>query len=249
MALACFFGVWELALQAQESWYVRSVSLGVIQDAGAATSREKVVALRDYIQNNVTTFNAPFFDKERPFLRATASETLKSGLGYCGEDTRTFICMANNVGLRAQRINLTGKKLHVVAEVELAPDQKVLVDCQNPPAFIELTTLDEVVRGPVYEDYFTINLRRLRIGWLISRLKLHYGPWDYVLERPHVMKAGAWGVLVASLLSLKALRWLIRRLLKSRGWVHRSNLAPMKPDPSPDTRTDLARGHTIFPGG
>lgn len=222
VAIAGVVAGWELLLQVQENRFVRSVSLSVIEGAGAASPLEKAVALRDYLRKEVTSLGAP--NNDRPFLRATAAETLQSGRGYCGEVSRAFICMANSLGMRAQRINLVGNKIHTVAEIEVSPSERWIVDCQNPPSLVRLATIDELLRGPDYTDYFTVNLRRLQVNWLISRIKLQHGPWDYVLERPHLLKAIGWGGLVASLFSLMTLRWLVRRILTASGWVHVSTI-------------------------
>jgi hypothetical protein len=160
---------------------------------------------------------------DRPFLRASAAETLQSGKGYCGEVTRAFIRMADAVGIRAQRINLYGKINHVVAEVELKPGERVIVDSQNPPLLPDLDTLDHVILRPEYTDYSTLNLRRLRLSWLVSRIKLEIGPLTYWAESPHALEAGLWLAAALMLLSGKLLlvcgRPLARMLLARRGWV------------------------------
>jgi hypothetical protein len=148
---------------------------------------------------------------------------LQSGKGYCGEVTRAFIRMADAVGIRAQRINLYGAINHVVAEVELKPDERVIVDSQNPPLLLDLETLDHVILRPEYTDYSTLNLRRLRLSWLVSRVKLEMGPLTYWTESPNALKAGLWLAVALVLLSGKLLlvcgRPLVRKLLARRGWV------------------------------
>ena len=157
-------------------------------------------------------------------MRATAADTLRSGLGYCGEVTRVFICMAASVGVRAQRINLYGKENHVVAEAQLAPEKRVIVDCQNPPRIAQLVPLDKVILQPECSDYSTLNLRRLRLNWLVSRLKLEMGPLTYWTENPHLLKATIWFFLAAALLSLKLALQLARLMLRRAGWVRGTEL-------------------------
>jgi hypothetical protein len=127
------------------------------------------------------------------------------------------------VGIRAQRINLYGAVNHVVAEVELKPGERVIVDSQNPPLLPDLETLDHVILRPEYTDYSTLNLRRLRLSWLVSRVKLEMGPLTYWTESPNALKAGLWLTLASILLSGKLLlvcgRPLVRKLLVRRGWV------------------------------
>jgi hypothetical protein len=219
---ALLLGVLESVLQYREVQYLRSVSATVVRKAHAHTPEERVVALRDYLRATVRFQGAP--TEDRPFMRATAANTLRSGLGYCGEVTRVFICMAASVGVRAQRINLYGKEAHVVAEAQLAPGKRAIVDCQNPPRIAGLVPLDRVILRPEYSDYSTLNLRRLRLNWLVSRLKLEMGPLTYWTENPHLLKATFWFLIGATLLSLRVARQWARRALRRAGWVHGTDL-------------------------
>jgi Transglutaminase-like superfamily len=213
----------QLAFQFQERWYLQEVTHAIVKDAGAKTTEEKVLALRGYIRKNVEFRNAPTND--RPFLRATAAETLQSGKGYCGEVSRTFICMARVLDIRAQRINLYGKKPHVVAEAELSDGQNVIVDCQNPPHIAGLEPLDKVMLRGDYDDYSTLNVRRLGLDGLFSRIKMQMGPFVYWGENPHALKALVFVVLAFGLLLIRPFRWSIRTILQRRGWIHQSDLA------------------------
>lgn len=215
---AILLALFESALQVRDGRFVRRLALQVVREARASTPREQVIALRDYIRAHVTHEGVPL--DGRPFLRASARETLLSGKGYCGEVTRTFICMAGALGMRAQRINLWGKAPHVVAEVELAPKERVVVDCQNPPAIPDLEPLDKVILRPEYDDYYTLNLRRLRIAWIFSRVKMQMGPLTYWTENPHALKAALWFFLAWLIAMGHIARILLRYLLHRRGWVH-----------------------------
>jgi len=211
----------EATKQLQESRYVKAIAEGIVQKAGAGDNRSRVIALRDYLRERVSFQGAP--DADRPFLRATAAETLRSGKGYCGEVTRAFIRLSAAVGIRAQRINLYGSDNHVVAEAELRPGERVLVDGQYPPHVRDLEPLDRVILRPEYDDYSTLHLRRLRLNWLVSRIKLEMGPLTYWIENPHALKSGLWLALALALLIGKFLfiggKSLAIRLLARRGWV------------------------------
>jgi hypothetical protein len=213
----CFI---EFDRQIKSSEFVSSVAWSVVNEAKAIDTRSRVIALRDYLRKNVTYDGAPV--DARPFLRATAAETLRSGKGYCGEVTRAFIRMAAAVGIRSQRINLFGQRMHVVAEAELRPGDSVIVDSQNPPHIEGLENLDRVILRPEYDDYSTLNLRRLKLNWLVSRIKLKVGPLTYWTENPHALKAGLWLMLALSLISAKAILICARKLanyyLARNGW-------------------------------
>lgn len=218
IVLACV----ETGLQIKDSEYTRSVTTEVIRQARASTPKEKVLAIRDYLRRHIRFQEA--LHEGRPFFRATASETLQDGIGYCGEVSRTFICMANAAGISAQRLNLIGTQSHVVAEAHLGAEGLVVVDCQNPPTISELESLDKVMQRSQYTDYSTLNLRRLGLGSVLSRVKLRMGGFaTYLSERPHALKAALWIILAVGFLLVKALRRLVRRFLLWRGWVHGSD--------------------------
>src|SRR5437763_5540203 len=79
---ACLAGGVEILIQRQDSRYVGGRAHAIVAEAGAATPLEKVLALRNYLRAHVDYHNLPL--DHRPFFRATAAETLRSGRGYCG---------------------------------------------------------------------------------------------------------------------------------------------------------------------
>ncbi len=210
-------------MQWRESIYLAHVAETVVQGIDDSDTEGRVRALRDYVRCKVS-FQGEL-DKGRPFLRATAAETLRSGKGFCGECSRTFICLAHALDIRAQRINLYGRAPHVVAEVELAPGNCAIVDCQNPPKIRDLEPLDQVILRPEYDDYYTLNLRRLGVTWVVSRIKLEMGPLTYWTENPHALKGVLWCFLAAVLLAAKGAHDLLRFCLLKRGWIHISSLS------------------------
>lgn len=219
-------GLAQALFQVREDALVRRTAEEVVGQAGATTPREKAVALRDYLRRTVTYEGAPHDD--RPFLRATAWETLSGRKGYCGEVTRAFIGLARAVDLPAQRINLYGRVNHVVAVADLGDGRHTLVDCQNPPTVAGLDPLDEVLRRPEFEDYSTLNVRRIGLGRVESRLKVDLGPLTYLTENPLALKAAACGLLAGMLVSARGLRVLLRWFLRARGWVHRSDVRGLR---------------------
>jgi hypothetical protein len=211
----------EAITQRNNNRYIKSVAEDIVQKAKANDNRARVIALRDYLREHVSYRDAS--EEDRPFLRASAAETLRSGQGYCGEVTRAFIRLADAEGIRAQRINLYGRLNHVVAEAELSPGNRVLVDSQNPPQVRDLETLEQVMLRPDYDDYSTLHLRRLHLNWLVSRVKLQMGSLTYWVESPHALKSSLWAASAMTLLIGRFLfmtgRTLGRKLLVRRGWV------------------------------
>lgn len=212
----------ELVIQYQENLFLSETAWRIVHTAHAEDRRSRIIALRDYIRTNVTHEGAPYHN--RPYFRATAAETLQTHLGYCGEVSRVFINLAAAVGIRAQRINLDGKIKHVVAEAELSPNKFFIVDSQNPSKIADLEPLDQVMMRPEFDDYFTLNLRRLHLGWIASRHRIELSRFSYWIENPHLIKA----TLLASLLFIgllgKLARVALRMALQRRGWLHVSSL-------------------------
>lgn len=222
VAAALVMSVFEAYRQIREDHYISDLAGRIVSRAGAVTPRERIIALRDHIRKTVRYEEAPYHN--RPFLRATAAETLQSGEGYCGEVTRAFINLARAVDIRAQRINLWGSLPHVVAEAEITRGDNVIVDCQYPPTIKDLEKLDRVILRPEFDDYYTLNLRRLRLNWMMTRVRTRLGSATYWLENPHALMAAGWGLLAALLVvvwfGVKISRRLLRTFLLRRGWVY-----------------------------
>jgi hypothetical protein len=216
------FALVEIALQLRDDAEIRRTSTSIILGAGAKTTHEKVISLRNFIRQTVTFENAPHDD--RPFFRATARETLINHSGYCGEVTRLFICLARAEDIPAQRINLYGRHNHVVAVVDLSDGINTLVDCQQPPTIADLEPLDSVLNRPEFDDYSTLNLRRIGFSRFVTRLKIDIGWLTYLTENPHALKAVICLLILAVLWSAIGCRILLRRFLLWRGWVHKSSL-------------------------
>lgn len=230
--LLAIFAVWQAIHQIQEDSRLRQIAESIVSQAGAATQQQKAVALRDFLRKNVTYQGVSIAG--RPFLRATALETINSGKGYCGEVTRAFIGLARTVGVQAQRINLYGKENHVVAVADLGDGESTIIDCQHPAHIVELQTLDKVMLMPEFSDYSTFNFRRIGLGWLFPRLKVNIGWLTYLTENPYTINACLSLLLIAVLWSLPLSRFAVSWILQKRGWVHRSSLPP-NTMPSPQT--------------
>lgn len=181
--------------------YLKETAERAASQAGASSPRAKVLALRDFVRASVSFDGVP--QEGRPFLRDSADETLRSGRGWCGEASRAFICLAKELGIRAQRINLSGNFKHTVAEAELPDGGSVIVDSQSPPTIVDLEPLDRVMLEGRYSEYYSVNLERLHLRPIISRLKLEPGFLAYWLENPRLIKATA-GALIGAVFALIA---------------------------------------------
>jgi hypothetical protein len=216
-------GSWKTADNIRDARYVHAVALEVVTKAGAVTDRDRIIALRDYLRTHVDYLGLR--GSARPFLRDGAAETLRSGKGYCGEVSRAFIVMAHELGIRAQRVYLYGKSSHVVAEAEVSPNNYLIVDALFKPSIVDLEPLDRVILRPVYAGYYTVNIHRLHVDWLVLRLKLKMGPLTYWLEQPNLIKAVGWFGLAFLILIIELARMAVGLVLRRLGWVHVSDQA------------------------
>lgn len=221
LGLLLGMGVWEGIVQWRESTAIGFLASRVVAEAKAVDRRETVLALRDYVRRHVTFVGAPHDD--RKFFRDSAVETLQSGKGYCGEATRVFIVMARAVGIEAQRLNLWGRLPHVVAQVILDGEGLHLVDVQSPPQIEELALLDQVMAEGRYQNYYTLNLRRVGLSGMASRLNLNMQYLTYWTENPHALSSLLWCAAAMGLLLYEAARRMVRAFLHYRGWVHAEN--------------------------
>ncbi len=197
--------------------WLSAKAAAIVSDAGASTPEQETIALRNYVRRHVRFEGVD--SNNRPYLRASARETLESGRGFCGEATRTFICLAHQRGIQAQRVNLYGKINHVVAEVLVAPNHEVLVDVQDNPQTntlldqepLTVHQIDNDPRSP-FNDYSNVHLRRFPVvGPYIQHIKLEQSSVTWVLENPSLLKALLWGGLALGMIVLFAAdRTLVR---------------------------------------
>lgn len=194
----------------------------IVNAADPRSREEQIIALQSFIRQHVRYEGLTI--EGRPFLRASATEIIETGKGYCGEATRAFICLAHHLGIESQRVNLYGRINHVVAEVELEPDRWVLVDLQENNATNDLLdgkwlTLNDIfahAESP-FVDYSNVHLRRLPIiNLFVQRIKLRNGFVTWVLENPSLLKALLFGFAGVGFVLI----WFLDRGLR-RFYAHR----------------------------
>jgi hypothetical protein len=160
----------------------------------------ELVALRRKLSSTIA-YDFERIEDPRPFLRATAAETIASGSGFCGENARVAILLLKMRGLRAHRLYLQGPRWGHVAVEHRWNDRWVLFDAHADPA----TMPDDEQVGVLGSDDLNEfpNAHRGRNPWLrATRLKaLLRGPrtaadnWRPpsllvgLFERPHLLKA------------------------------------------------------------
>jgi hypothetical protein len=224
-------GYYALQYQREQRW-LSDEAQRIVAETGASTRADQVRALRDHVRRHVRHEGVDV--EGRPFFRASAKETLTSGQGYCGEATRAFICLARQLDINAQRVNISGELDHVVAEVEVEPRKWVLVDPQHNPranGFLDQKawSLREAItaKDSPFTEYSNLNLRRAPlVNLFVQRVKLHPGWLTWTMENPVLIKAQVDGGLAALLVGLYGLDRLLRRF-----YAHRLGVRMRRPCP------------------
>ena len=211
-------GVFQTVAQYREARYVDQMARNITARAGSQDTMSTLIALRDYLHQNVKRDKFPA--RGRPFLRNTAAETLASGKGRCGESTRAFINMASGLGIRARRLYLEGRRSHVVALVTLDDGRQVIVDSADRFYFPNIEPLASVTRHAEFDSYSSFNRHRIVFGF--GSNTVNFGPLNYFLENPNALVA-----LVAFALAFGCvgLRWLghpVRNWRKGRASTARA---------------------------
>jgi hypothetical protein len=197
----------EAITQKREDDYVRAQAREALRDAPASDSGARLLALRDYARARV--HNVDFPARDRPFLRDTAADILRTGKGRCGEATRAFVNLARVEGFDAQRLYLDGLRLHVLAVVRAGDGRRLVFDAFESPYVPEVEPLERVLEDHrEFTSYSTLGFRRM---WGLRALPsnaFNLGPFNYLLENPHALSSLLW--FTASTLAL-ALAEVLRR--------------------------------------
>lgn len=202
-ALAAAWGGWCLVRQAREERYLREFAPELDSPQDLVELKRKLTATIDYDQR--------YLDAPRPLLRATASQTLQTGTGFCGENARAAILLLKQRGVRAHRLYLKGPRWGHVAVEQRWNDDWVLFDAHRDPGV--LLADEQVVKLPTADlerfpnDYRDANPWE-RAARVKSFLRLSTASFDgvrppgllvSVVERPLLMKGlAALGVAAAA---------------------------------------------------
>lgn len=203
LALAVVFlalGLRECVRQYREDLYVRAATLEVLRSAKGSDVNSKVSALQEFIRTRVRRTEFPA--RNRPFLRASAAETLAAGKGRCGEATRLFINMASVAGISARRLYLEGQKPHVVAVADAEDGGKLVIDSSDVPYIPEIVPFETLQQNPQFTAYLTFGFKRFSLLRSLPSHDINLGPLNYVVENPHALIACLWLLPSATLFGL-----------------------------------------------
>lgn len=214
---AVVLGAWaggELLRAGRELRWLSGVLRAVVGRPRIA-SREDLLALRRYLTAHVTFTGPPPAGLRRPLLRASARETLESGLGWCGENARVAVLLLNLGGVSAHRFYLRGARWNHVAVEHWWEGAWRFFDAHNDPG--TLPPDDEVGRLTCGLLERLPNAYRERNPWIDGfRVPLHVpllrvlrqaklpGPVAVALESPALVR-GAFALTLAA----AALLWAV----------------------------------------
>ena len=93
-----------LVLWVRELRFLRDVLRGILP-SGRIRQREDLVLIKNYLASHIG-YDQRRVNDPRPLLRASASRTLRSGEGFCGENARAAMWLLTLGGVRCHRVYL-----------------------------------------------------------------------------------------------------------------------------------------------
>jgi hypothetical protein len=171
-------------------------------------SRDDLVRIKRELGRRIS-FDLADRDTRRPLLRASALDTWRSGIGFCGENSRVAVLLLNRSGIRANRIYLQGTRWGHVAVEHRWEGAWRFFDAHNDPEtqlpddFVAMIGSDVIGLFPNGHKEWNPWQRaararmafRLPVRWFDG---IRPPRWLVALcERPHSILAVVWGVTAA----------------------------------------------------
>jgi len=159
-----------------------------------------IIKIKNYLSSKITYTQSDKTAK-RPLLRATAVQTLKSGKGLCGENSRLAVLLLNYGGVRANRVYLYGKLWqHVVCEFKWGGTYYLFDGHNDPETSLKDELVGKILSSDInsYPNGYTsnpwIDYCRIKILWQISFLKFISKMRPhllsvYIFENPYLIKS------------------------------------------------------------
>jgi hypothetical protein len=185
----------------REVGYLKRI-LRKIVPGGRIRAREDLVRIKNYLSTHVR-YDRRRVNDPRPWLRASARETLTTGFGFCGENARAALWLLGLGGVRAHRVYIDATIWkHILLEHRWEGGWKFF-DSHGDPATvlpddavgrIESTDLAALPNGHEGNAYLcTYRLRPFHAVPGLRRFEQLRLPWlgALVLESPSLLHAGA----------------------------------------------------------
>jgi len=185
-------------------------------DKSRIKSVQDFIKIKTFLNKNIS-YNTEFKTKKRPILRSTASQTLKSHYGFCGENARVAIKLFFLGGIKARRIYLFRKEWqHVLIEHKYHNNWYMFDGHYDPNSFLKDTDVAKIPSENFtefpndfpehpYIDFCRIKLLyNIKILNSLSKIKLP-SFLVYFFESPYFIKALGVSILYGLYLLLELL--------------------------------------------
>jgi hypothetical protein len=201
IAILVFAGItslYYLVREIQEFFFLKSILLQILEKS-KIDSVQDLVKIKNYLQSTIS-YNGSLKAKKRPLLRHSASQTLKSKYGFCGENARVAIKLFHIGGIKARRIYMFRKEWqHVLIEHEFKSNWFMFDGHYDPSTLLTddaVATIlsEEILSYPNdYENNPYLNFCRIKLFYKISFLKpfskIKLPPLIvYLFESPYLIK-------------------------------------------------------------
>ena len=163
------------------------------------TTKQDLIKIKNFLNKNIS-YNPELKTKKRSLLRNTASQTLKSHYGFCGENVRVAIKLFKLGGIKARRIYLYREKWqHVLIEHEFKGKWYMFDGHYDPNAFLEDDAVTAIISENIHDypnnhkNHPYINYCRIKLFYNIKPLrflsKLKFpNILVYFFESPYLIK-------------------------------------------------------------
>lgn len=188
--------IYFLFKELQELSYLKRTLYGIIGKHKISTI-DDLIKIKNFLNQHIK-YNDDLKSQKRPLLRKTATQTLKTGLGFCGENTRVAIKLFLIGGIKARRIYLYRKIWqHVLLEHKwenswfmfdghFDPDT-ILID--EKVAKIPVENIDEYPNNYPNNPYlYFCRIKVLQKVKSLSKIKLPIS-LVYLMESPYLIKS------------------------------------------------------------
>ena len=200
--------VYFLIQELREIVYLKRILHNTI-GKGKIKTLEDIIKIKNFLNHNIS-YDAESKTENRPLLRHTAKQILKSGYGFCGENARVAIKLFLLARMKAGRIYLYRKEWqHVLVEHQLGEnwymfdghyDENTLLHDDNVASIHSenIRSYPDHYPSNPYLDFCRIKIiYKLPVLRLYSKIRLP-SFLVYILESPNLIKALGCLVLIGA---------------------------------------------------
>lgn len=155
---------WFFVLYCRERLYMKRVLIGIINSPRIKT-RDHLVSIKRFLNKHIH-YDTSRKNEARPLLRASATETLNSNYGFCGENARVAIHLLHAGGVRANRLYLEARTSAHVAVEHFWEGHWFYFDGHNDPEVMLCDQKVATIAATQINEF--PNMFRDRDPWIVS---------------------------------------------------------------------------------